>query len=148
MSKIDSGSIFVSYRRQDTPHVAGRLFDRLTMRFGGSHVFMDIASIEPGFDFAKMIDEAVSGCDVLLALIGQRWLSAVDDHGRRRLDNPDDLVLLKVKTALEQDIRVIPVLVDGASAPRRDELPIAISGLIRLNWVQLITRRSTPTSRD
>lgn len=137
MSEIDSGGIFVCYRRQDTRHVAGRLFDRLAERFGRSHVFMDVVSIEPGFDFAEVIDEAVSGCDVLLALIGQSWLGAVDEHGQRRLDNPDDLVLLEVKAALDQGVRVIPVLVDGTSALRRDELPEVIAGLIRRNGVRL-----------
>jgi hypothetical protein len=137
MSEIDSGGIFVSYRRQDTRHVAGRLFDRLAERFGRSHVFMDVVSIEPGFDFAEVIDKAVSGCDVLLALIGQSWLGAVDEHGRRRLDNPDDLVLREVKAALDQRVHVIPVLVDGTSAPRRDELPEAIVDLIRRNFARL-----------
>jgi hypothetical protein len=137
MSKIDSGGIFVSYRRQDTPHVAGRLFDRLAERFGRSHVFMDVVSIEPGFDFAEVINEAINGCDVLLVLIGQSWLSAVDEHGRRRLENPEDLVLLEVKAALDQRVRVIPVLVDGTSAPRRDELPEVIAGLTRRNCVRL-----------
>jgi hypothetical protein len=137
VSEIDSGGIFVSYRRQDARHVAGRLFDRLADRFGKSHVFMDVVSIEPGLEFADAIEEAVSGCDVLLALIGQSWLGAVDEHGRRRLDNPDDLVLLEVTAALDQGVRVIPVLLDGTSAPRRDELPEVIAGLIRRNWVRL-----------
>jgi WD40 repeat protein len=137
MSEIDSGGIFVSYRRQDTRHVAGRLFDRLAERFGKAHAFMDVVSIEPGLDFTEAIDEAISRCDVLLALIGQSWLGAVDEDGRRRLDNPDDLVLLEVKGALDQGVRVIPVLVDGASAPRRDELPEVIAGLIRRNWMRL-----------
>jgi WD40 repeat protein len=137
MSGIGSGGVFVSYRRQDTRHVAGRLFDRLAERFGKSHVFMDVVSIGPGLDFAEVIEAAVSGCDALLALIGQSWLGAVDEHGRRRLDNPNDLVLLEVKAALDQGVRVIPVLVDGASAPRREELPEVIAGLVRRNWVRL-----------
>jgi hypothetical protein len=61
-----AGRVFVSYRRADTPHVAGRLFDRLEARFGTGNVFMDVDSIEPGLDFA----EAIGACDVLLALIG------------------------------------------------------------------------------
>lgn len=89
---------------------------------------MDIVSIEPGFDFVEAIDEAISGCDVL---IGLSWLNAVDEHGGRRLDNPDDLVLLEVKAALDLGIRVIPVLVDGASASRQNELPEVIAGLAR-----------------
>ena len=36
--------VFVSYRREDTRHVAGRLADRLVERF---QVFMDMDTIEP-----------------------------------------------------------------------------------------------------
>ena len=110
-----SGRIFISYRRGDTSATAGRLFDRLEGRFGVGSVFMDVDTIEPGLDFVEVIGGAVGSCDVLLALIGARWLGAVDEHGRRRLDDPDDFVVLEITTALERGIRVIPVLVDGAA---------------------------------
>jgi TIR domain len=135
--EIDSGRIFVSYRRQDTRHVAGRLFDRLADRFGRSHVFMDVTSIEPGYDYVEAINEAVSRCAVLLALIGQNWLSALDEKGNRRIDNPNDLVMLEVKAALDQGIRVIPLLVDGAFAPKRDDLPEMIADFTRRNCFRL-----------
>jgi YVTN family beta-propeller protein len=137
VSEVSSGRIFLSYRREDTRYIAGRLFDRLVGRFGADNVFMDVNSIEPGRDFRVAIKSAVGGCDVLLALIGGRWLGATDKQGRRRLDDPDDLVVLEVKTALQRQVRVIPVLVDGAAAPRRDELPEVLGDLADRNAVQL-----------
>ena len=84
--------VFISYRRQETSHLAGRLYDRLAERFGEDRVFMDVDSIEPGLDFSDAIQQAVGSSDVLLALIGRNWLTATDEAGRRRLDDPDDLV--------------------------------------------------------
>ncbi|MGH4011042.1 MAG: tetratricopeptide repeat protein, partial [Pseudonocardiaceae bacterium] len=137
MSDTASGQIFLSYRRDDTQHVAGRLRDRLAERFGDANVFMDVDSIEPGLDFSEAIERAVGGCDVLLALIGTRWLRGTDEHGRRRLDDPDDLVRLEIKSALDRDVLVIPVLVDRAAAPRRDDLPEILAPLARRHAVPL-----------
>ncbi len=67
------GDIFLSYRRDDTRHLAGRLYDRLVERFGDGRVFMDVDSIEPGLDFEAVIDSAVASCGVMLALIGPTW---------------------------------------------------------------------------
>jgi hypothetical protein len=129
--------IFISYRRQETSHLAGRLFDRLADRFGEDRVFMDVDSIEPGLDFGDAIQQAVGSSDVLLALIGREWLTATDEGGRRRLDDPDDIVRLEVEAALERSIRVIPVLAEGAIMPRRQDLPDSLAGLVRRNAVRL-----------
>ena len=75
---------------------------------------MDVDTIAPGLDFAEVIAQAVSTCEVLLAVIGSRWLTATDEDGRRRLEDPDDIVVLEIAAALERDIRVIPILVEGA----------------------------------
>ena len=79
--------VFVNYRREDTRHVAGRLRDLVVTRFGDGSVFVDVESIEPGVDYVQAIDGAVSGCDVMLVLIGDRWL-APDEQGLRRIDDP------------------------------------------------------------
>jgi TIR domain len=86
-----SGRIFMSYRRDETAYPAGWLYDRLADHFGGGQVFKDIDSIELGDDFVEVITSAVESCDVLLALIGDQWLTITDAHGQRRLDDPDDL---------------------------------------------------------
>jgi hypothetical protein len=132
-----AGRVFISYRRVDTPHVAGRLFDRLEIRFGTGNVFMDVDSIEPGLDFAETIEAAVGASDVLLALIGPRWVDAVDEYGRRRLEDPDDFITLEITAALRRRIRVIPVLVDGAPPPRREDLPESLATLARRQGVRL-----------
>jgi hypothetical protein len=75
----------------------------------------------------------VGACDVLVAVIGKRWLSAADEEGRRRLDNPDDFVRVEVGTALKRGVRVIPVLVEGASMPPVSQLPEDLKPLARRN---------------
>lgn len=128
--------IFISYRREDSAGHTGRLYDRLAAHFGDEQVFMDIDQIEPGEDFVQIIEEAVGSCDVLLAVIGRRWLTAGDDNARR-LDNPNDFVRLEIAAALRRDIRVIPVLVQGAVMPRQDELPDDLSALARRHALEL-----------
>src|SRR5262249_58258522 len=104
-------------------HLAGRLYDRLADRFGEGQVFMDVDTIEPGVDFAEEISRAVAACQVLLAIIGPNWLTATDERGGRRLDNPDDLVRLEIEAALARGVRGIPILGEGAVMPGRAGLP-------------------------
>ena len=121
-----SARVFVSYRREDTRHVAGRLADRLVERF---QVFMDMDTIEPGTDFTEVIRRAVNDCDVFLSIIGTQWTTVDDENGRRRLDDPNDWVVAETATALQRGVPVIPVLVDGARMPVRAELPESLAPL-------------------
>jgi TIR domain len=136
-----SGRIFISYRREETAYPAGWLYDRLVDRFGSDQVFKDVDSIELGDDFVEVITRAVGACDVLLALIGQEWLTITDARGRRRLDNPDDFVRLEIEAALTRNVRVIPILVDGASMPHADELPESLARLVRRQALELSPSR-------
>ena len=129
------GQIFISYRREDSAHAAGRLYDRLRQHFGKDRIFMDIDTIELGVDFARRIEDAVSLCDVVLVLIGKDWLHVGDSEGRMRLDDHDDFVRLEISTALERDIYVIPVLIDGATMPSENELPDVLTMLARRNGI-------------
>lgn len=131
------GRVFLSYRREDTRHLAGRLYDRLAERFGHGHIFIDVDSIEPGADFPAAIEKAVTSCGVLLAVIGRAWLDASDEHGQRRLDDPDDFVVLEITAALRCGVRVLPVLVDGAAPPHRNQLPDALAPLANRNAVRV-----------
>src|SRR5262245_30179670 len=115
-----ASGIFVSYRRDDSRHAAGRLLDRLRQTYEPRHLFMDVNDIAPGLDFVKVLSEQVAACDVMLVVIGPNWLDAREDTGKRRLDDPRDFVRIEVEAALRRDVRVIPVLVDGASMPDED----------------------------
>jgi hypothetical protein len=132
-AEFEGGRIFVSYRRQETSHLAGRLYDRLADRFGKSQVFIDVDAIATGVDFAKEIFRAVAACKVLLAIIGPTWLTVAGQRGRRRLDDPGDIVRLEVETALASGVPVIPILVEGAAMPTRQDLPESLAGLARRN---------------
>lgn len=137
--------IFISYRRDDTAGHSGRLADHLTRHFGESEIFRDIEHIAPGRDFVEAIEQEVGSCDILIAVIGRLWLTISDAQGQRRLDNPDDFVRLELSTALARNIRVIPVLVQGASMPSPDDLPEQLMGLARRNALEL---RDTSWSSD
>ena len=136
MTQGPGGRIFISYRREDAGYPAGWLFDQLAARLGADRVFKDVDSIEPGDEFADVIAEAVRSCAVLLAVIGDRWLTAADEDGRR-LDDPGDFVRLEIEAALTRAVRVIPVLVDGARMPRPDQLPASLARLARRQAIEL-----------
>jgi len=78
-----------------------------------------VDSIELGDDFVEMITRAVGSCDVLLALIGDQWLTITDEDGRRRVDDPNDFVRVEIEAALTRNVRVIPILVDGGADAAR-----------------------------
>lgn len=131
-----SSNIFINYRREDSAGYAGRLFDRLSGRFP-DRVFMDVDTIEPGIDFVDTIEQAVGCCEVLIVVIGSEWLHLTDASGRRRLENPNDFVRLEIATALDRNIRIIPVLVEGAAMPRPEDLPPDLAKLTRRNAIEL-----------
>jgi hypothetical protein len=135
------GRIFICYRRTEADFPAGWLFDRLADRFGGDQVFKDVDSIEPGEDVAEVIADAVGSCDVLLVLIGDRWLTIADEQGKRRLDDPGDLVRLEIEAALQRNVRVIPILVGRATMPRAEQLPDSLARLARRQAVELNPNR-------
>ena len=136
-----SGRIFISYRREETAYPAAWLYDRLADRFADGQVFKDVDSIELGDDFVEVITEAIGSCDVLLALIGNEWLTITDEDGQRRLDDPDDFVRVEIEAALKRNVRVIPILVDGARMPRATELPPSLAGLVRRQALELSPNR-------
>src|SRR5262244_1646647 len=133
--------IFINYRRGDDPGNTGRLFDRLQETFAPEQLFIDVDNIPPGLDFIRVLEEQVSQCDALLAVIGPRWLDAADPQGKRRLDSPDDFVRIEIESALNQGKRVIPVLVGDARMPTADDLPETMRPLARRNAVRLTHER-------
>ena len=129
--------IFISYRRDDTLWCAGRLFDRLSDTFGSGRVFIDVESLHPAEHFGVAVQRRIESSDIVLVLIGARWLSITYSAGKRRLDDPRDLVRAEVATALRLGRPTIPILVEGARRPEPDELPEDIRGLCESTFFEL-----------
>jgi len=128
-------NVFISYRRSDAAGHAGRLYDRLISHFGAEHVFMDIDAIKPSDNFVETIENAVTSCHILVAIIGRQWMQSTD--GGNRLHDATDFVRLEIVTALNLGIRVLPVLVQGALMPQSKDLPEELKGLVQRQALEL-----------
>ncbi|HEY7164624.1 MAG TPA: toll/interleukin-1 receptor domain-containing protein [Candidatus Binatia bacterium] len=129
--------VFISYRRQDSAHAAGRIFDHLAQRLGDDVVFRDVDKIPEGTDYEQYIKSSITRCDILLAVIGERWLAVDPQRGTRRLDDPNDLLRRELEYAVQKRRAIIPVLVDAASMPNPDELPGPLQALTKLQAAHL-----------
>ncbi len=131
------GQAFISYRRSDSSDIVGRIYDRLAEDFGEEPIFKDVDDIPLGVDFKEFLDQKVSECTVLLAVIGDRWVNASDAAGKKRLDDPNDFVRIEIESALRRDIPVIPLLVRGAVMPAAGDLPASMQKLVFKNGIPI-----------
>ena len=129
--KASSPRIFISYRREDSAGDAGRLADHLNQRFGSASVFLDIDTIDPGADFERVLTSSLQETAAMLVVIGPRWTALAKTDGSRRLDDPADYVRREVEAALGRDIPVVPVLVQGAPLPKKEDLPESLAALVK-----------------
>jgi hypothetical protein len=129
-------NVFISYRRDDAAGFAHSIYDRLVENLPKEQVFMDVVGIEPGADFVEKLKSTVNQCSVFLALIGKRWLGE-NGEGKPRVHDPNDWIRAEVSTAIERGVRVIPVMLDGASMPAAESLPVDLRPLTRMNAVEV-----------
>jgi hypothetical protein len=127
---------FVCYRRINS-HAAGRISDRLTMHFGRDSVFRDVGAIPCGATFRDTILAALATADVVVLVIGDRWLRENDASSANRLCEPEDFVRLEIETALRQGIPIVPVLIDGVEMPQPEDLPLSVKGLAGLQFARV-----------
>jgi len=148
-----STTIFISHRPEDSGAVAYRLYDRLAEAFGADNVLMEVGDAPPRGDvFALVPDdiatdlaERVSRCGVLLAVIGPDWLGVRDAAGVPLIGRRNDLVTAAIAAATARNIRIVPVLVDGAAMPPADALP---DSLLRLAWREAFVLRDPQADAD
>lgn len=133
--------IFISYRRDDSGYIAGMLAERLEDIFGAQSVFIDVDAIPLGVDFREYLNQAVAKSDLMLALIGDDWLTTKNAQGLRRLDDPADFVRIEIEAALKLKIPVVPVLLAQASMPLESELPPSLQSLAFRNAVEIRSGR-------
>jgi hypothetical protein len=117
-------AIFISYRRTDGAQAA-RVYESLVRRFGTDAVYMDVANIPFGADFADHLRQAISGSAVALVLIGSDWCA--------RLQQVDDPVRMEIETILGRGIGLLPVLIGSTRMPGTIDLPPTIQALAHQN---------------
>lgn len=125
---MSKSAVFISYRRDDCPGYAGRLEDALERAFGIGRVFRDVRDIAAGENFSDVIKSSLAQANVVLVLIGPRWLGPLPD-GKHRIDDPGDFVCMEVAAALTSAHKVVPVLLAGATLPQTNELPESLHAL-------------------
>ena len=131
------GLVFINYRRDQTAGEARALYNDLVETLGPDRVFMDVDNIALGTDFRQVLRERLDASEVMLSLIGRDWADARDGTGQRRLDNEADFVRLEIATALQRNVAVTPVLLQGASMPAAEALPEDLKNLAFRNGFEL-----------
>lgn len=121
--------IFISYRRDDSRESVGRIHDYLRQGFEDEHLFLDVDRQAAGEDYRTVIGRALDAAEVVLVVIGVRWLAPAAADGGRRIDDPEDMVRIEIETALARGRRVVPLLVQGAAMPAEAQLPPSLSEL-------------------
>ena len=132
--------ITISYRREDSMDITGRIFDRLSSHYGRETVFRDIDNIPPGIDFRERIRASIEESGVMMVVVGPRWIGG-DRRGQPRIHTESDYVRIEVETALKRPIPVIPLLVGGAAMPEPSQLPENIRDFAYCNAVRVDSGR-------
>lgn len=118
--------IFISYRRSDSRGYVGWLSSTIELQLPKARIFRDVESIGMG-DWKRSIDEGIRLSDIVLVVIGDQWVSVSEEgSGRRRLDDPEDMVRWEVARALECKAPhgcVAQILLDDALPLAERELP-------------------------
>ncbi|WP_282610822.1 toll/interleukin-1 receptor domain-containing protein [Pelagibius sp. Alg239-R121] len=131
------GNVFISYRRDLSSEVAGRIAMELRKRLSRCKPYLDVESIAVGTNFVDVIETQLALTDVVLVLISPGWLDVRDKDGKLRLWQPKDHVRAEVAAALKRGVEIIPVLIDGAQMPNETELPGSLRDLIYWNAIDI-----------
>lgn len=122
--------LFISYRRSDSGRMAARISRAMRYPWRVGHaLFRDTDAISAGVNFLTVLLNALRESKVVLVLIGPDWLNLTNANGKRRLDDPSDMVRREIVTALSNDKTVIPVLINGAQMPPAADLPDGLRAL-------------------
>ncbi|AWV97695.1 toll/interleukin-1 receptor domain-containing protein [Arcticibacterium luteifluviistationis] len=125
--------IFISYRRNDSHSITGRIVDRLKDHFKTEEVFMDVEKIPPGVNFLDFTNQRLQGSEVVIPIIGTSWAKTLKD----RESESDDFVRIEIEEAIKHRMPIIPVLVEGATMPKADDLPASIKQIVYHNSLQV-----------
>ncbi|MBC7814892.1 MAG: TIR domain-containing protein [Burkholderiales bacterium] len=126
--------IFISHRWDDhaATSTTSILYDQLVEFFGEDDVLMDAGDVPMTAKYCAELEQEVGSCDILLVVIGPRWVESAYADGTRRLDDPDDYVHIEIATALHRSsIQIFLVLVGQTPMPTVPELPSVLGPVLR-----------------
>jgi len=129
------GKVFLNYRRRDSAAWADRIHERLKAQLPQADIFLDIdGKIPLGVPWEEWVDAEVATCDLMLALIGDRW---IEEFQKRSNSEERDFVRVEIASALARNIPVVPVLLDDTPMPSEASLPGSIRRLLKLQATRL-----------
>jgi hypothetical protein len=112
------GSVFISYRRDDSPDTVARIYQALVDQLRNEKIFRDIDGIPLGEQFPERLRQQLSEATTVLIVIGPRWLEILNQRKTAHID----YVREEVRLSLESHANVIPVTVSGARMPSESDL--------------------------
>jgi serine/threonine protein kinase len=127
--------IFISYRRTDTDHIAGRIHDRLSARYTKDRVFFDVDTIPLGADFLSHVKSSLGMSAIVIAIVGPGWFGKGKWEGLlgNIFGQRKDYVQIELEVASELNIPIVPVLVNGATAATLSTAPASLVAMQYLN---------------
>jgi WD40 repeat protein/serine/threonine protein kinase len=137
---VTVNSIFISYRRADCPDSVARIFGELKSRLRNSEIFYDHKSIPLGEEFPEMLRQKVAAANIVLVVIGPKWVELLLGKQTASIDH----VREEVRLALQSSCEVIPVLVGGAKMPSEADL----AGFPELSSLRNKNAQSIPPDPD
>lgn len=141
-------AIFISYRRSGASFASGWLRDRLVARLGTEGVIRDVNSIAGGTSFVDFIRAVIPECRAVVAIIDPEWSVASASAECRYTMLPGDMVAYELERAFEAGIKVIPLLIRGASMPAPAALPESLRWLSQLQAIELRPDRNFDDDLD
>ncbi|SMX28213.1 hypothetical protein TRP8649_02328 [Pelagimonas phthalicica] len=134
--------VFISYRRSDTQSVSETIYSRLGARLGNDEVFMDFGSLNPGERFKEVTLPKLEQAQIVFCVVGCSWEETLRERARQELFDP---LAEEIKTAIELEKTIIPILVDRESQPLSvSDIPSSIKSLEELNSEHLRTSSLLP----
>jgi hypothetical protein len=110
--------LFISYRVATAAPYAGRLYDRLSARFGDAAIFYDRASLGPGDVWRDRLREELQHSVAVLAVVDPEWASML-----KARSETEDMVRFELKTAIGLGKTIMLLRVAGANVPDSGDLP-------------------------
>src|SRR5262249_23818677 len=118
-------------RKQEGGWAADAIATRLAREFGAERIFLDVTGIPPGAKFAEQIRSEIARAVALVVVLGKDWYQIQDDEtGEQRIARADDWVRSEIRTAVERQIPIFPLLIDDATPPSKEVLPDDIKEFI------------------